>query len=167
MALAIRANIPDCRQTNAKYFPEYEKHDYPKVMLNKFGEPICDNPVYLMTTPRDGYGEEPVRVQRNGRPVIIGGEFAIVHSLDEEQEFLDAHPEAAKSVVVEFEPNTKRIADLEAENAQMKKLLAERSKLQGLLADAPPKAKRGRPPKAKAAPVAQSFEEFTGEAAKE
>lgn len=167
MALAIRANIPDCRQTNAKYFPEYEYRDYPKIMLNKHGEPICDNPVFLMTTPRYD-SEDPQKVMRNGRPVVIGGDFAIVHNPDEEQEFLDQHPEAAVPVVVEFEPNAKRLAQINAENAQMEEALRKRADLKKLLAEpavAAPKGRRGRPPKAaKAAaePAKESFEQFSG-----
>lgn len=145
MANARRANIPLYRQTDPKYFPDYEFKEYPKIMTDESGQAIVDNPIYLMTTPRDPEAV-PKEVMRNGKPVVIGGDPVVVKNPDEEAAFLKEHPECAKIVSIPIN-DTQRMA---ADNEAMKALLAENEKLRaqlGTQSAQPEKKKPGRPKK--------------------
>lgn len=142
MANARRANIPLYRQTDPKYFPDYEYKEYPKIMTDEDGQAIVDNPIYLMTTPRDPE-MAPKQVMRNGKPIIIGGDPVVVNNPDEEAAFLKEHPECAKIVSIPINETDRMASDNEA----MKKLLAENERLRAQLAQPTEKKKPGRPKK--------------------
>lgn len=150
MANALRANIPRYKQTDPAFFPDYEHREFPKVMKDETGEPMIANPIYQMTTPRDPEAI-PKQVMRNGKPVLIGGEPVVVNNPDEEAAFLRLHPQAPKVVSLPIrDPSTPSAVDeLEAENARLRALLAERDALKAALAEQPAKKKPGRPAKVK------------------
>lgn len=148
MANSIRANIPKSKQTDPAFFPDYEFREFPKMMTDEHGEPLVNNPIYQ--TDEHGktvYRTVTVNGQQIKRPHLIGGEFVVVANAEEEAEFLKLHPECAKKITVEVRPNV--TADLEAENARLRALLAEHDKLEKQIAEAE-KPKRGRPGKEKA-----------------
>lgn len=154
MANALRSNIPLYRQTDPRSFPDYEKQEYPKVMTDANGDAIFHSPIYQMTTPKDPEAA-PKQVMRDGKPVIIGGEPFVVNNPDEEAAFLRKYPPAAKIVSLPIRDPSAAAAplgaaeQLEAENAKMRELLAERDRLKAALAE-PVKKKPGRPAKVKA-----------------
>ena len=174
MANAIRANIPDCRQTNAKFFPDYEYREYPKQMIDEFGAPIINDPIYLMTTPPMNSSADPEKVMRKGadgirRPVLIGGTPAVVHDGKEEAEFLRDNPNARAvsiSVVKEapvvqmrrhegsagmVRPAVPAVSDAlaaaRAEIAELEALAARKAELMAQIGGQPAPKKRGPKPK--------------------
>jgi hypothetical protein len=136
MANALRANIPQSRQTDPKFFPDYEYSEYPKLMVDDKGDPIVKNASYLMTSPPLGSHLEPQPVVRNGKKVLLGGDFIIVKNKQEEDAFRGE--QISKAAAVNIKPSD-------------------------IVARAAPAAPAAEAAPAPAAPKAQTLEELASE----
>lgn len=190
MGNAIRANIPDCRQTNAKFFPDYEFREYPKQMLDASGAPIVSDPIYLMTTPPMNSSAEPQKVMRKGpdgvpRPIMVGGNVATVYDPDEEAEFMRDHPEAQAVSIPQpkevnrpapagqrlgasplslVRPVSPELAAARAELAELEALAARKAELLAQMGDGAEPKRRGRKPRGEAsAPEGETMEAGSAE----